>query len=64
MARTAHALISRAVAGVRGRTLIINLPGSSQAAIENLAFVWDAVPHTIAKAQGDSNDCASPAASY
>jgi molybdenum cofactor synthesis domain-containing protein len=53
-----HAIISRATAGIRGRTLIINLPGSPRAAIENLAAVWPAVPHAVAKIKGDQADCA------
>lgn len=58
MAKTPHAMISRAVAGVRGRTLIINLPGSPKGAIENLEAVLPAIPHAIAKIQGDPSDCA------
>lgn len=57
--KTPHAMISRAVAGIRGRTLIINLPGSPKGALENLEAVWPAVPHAVAKIQGDKNDCAS-----
>lgn len=55
--KSPHAIISRALAGIRGRTLIINLPGSPRAALENLQAVWPAVPHLIAKLQGDSADC-------
>jgi len=55
--KTPMAILSRAVAGVRGETLIINLPGSPQGAIENLAAVWPAVPHAVAKICGDSSDC-------
>lgn len=55
---TPHAMISRALAGIRGRTLIINLPGSPRGAQENLAAVWSAVPHAIAKLQGDPEECA------
>lgn len=58
MAKTPHAMLSRAVAGVRGRTLIINLPGSPKGAIENLEAVLPAIPHAIAKIQGDPSDCA------
>jgi len=58
--KTPHALISRAVAGSRGHTLIINLPGSPKGATENLVFVIKAIPHTIAKLQGDPADCAAP----
>ena len=56
--KTPHAIISRALAGIRGRTLIINLPGSPKGALENLAAIWPAVPHTVAKLQGDPSDCA------
>jgi molybdenum cofactor synthesis domain-containing protein len=58
LAKTPSAAISRAVAGVRGRTLIINLPGSPKGAVENLEAVWDAIPHAVAKIQGDPSDCA------
>lgn len=60
MAKTPHAMISRAVAGIRGTTLIINLPGSPRGAVENLEAVWPAVPHAVAKIQGDPGECASP----
>jgi molybdenum cofactor synthesis domain-containing protein len=56
--KTPMAIISRAVAGIINRSLIINLPGSPKAAIENLEAVWGAVPHTVAKIQGDTGDCA------
>ncbi len=56
--KLATAIISRAVAGIRRRSLIINLPGSPTGAVESLATVWPAVRHTIEKLQGDSNDCA------
>jgi molybdopterin adenylyltransferase len=56
--KTPHAIISRAVAGIRGRALIINLPGSPRGAIENLEAVWPAVPHAVAKIQGDPGECA------
>ncbi|KAF0220112.1 MAG: molybdopterin [Geobacteraceae bacterium] len=57
LAKTPHAMISRAVAGIRGRTLIINLPGSPKGAVENLEAVWGAVPHAIEKIRGDESDC-------
>jgi molybdopterin adenylyltransferase len=57
LSKTPFAIISRAVAGIRGRTLIVNLPGSPQGAIENLEAVWAAIPHTIGKIQGDTSDC-------
>jgi molybdopterin adenylyltransferase len=56
--KTPHAIISRAIAGIRKETLIINLPGSPRGAVENLEAVWSAIPHTIAKLKGDPADCA------
>lgn len=44
---TPHAMLSRAVAGIRGRTLIVNLPGSPKAARENLEVILPALPHGI-----------------
>lgn len=58
LAKTPHAMISRAIAGIRGKCLIINLPGSPTGAVENLEAVWPAVPHAVAKIQGDPADCA------
>lgn len=58
--KTPHAIISRAVAGIRKNTLIINLPGSPRGATENIGFVWTAVPHAIAKLQGDPEECGTP----
>ncbi len=55
--KTPHAIISRAVAGIRGATLIINLPGSPKGAVENLEAIWPAVPHAVEKIQGDMKDC-------
>lgn len=45
---TPHAMLSRAVCGIRGRTLIINLPGSPRGATENLRAILPALPHAIA----------------
>jgi molybdopterin adenylyltransferase len=58
MKKTPHAMISRAVAGIRGNTLIINLPGSPKGSLESLEAVLPAIPHAIAKLQGDPSDCA------
>ncbi len=44
---TPHAMLSRAVAGIRQRTLIVNLPGSPRAAKENLAVIAPALPHAV-----------------
>lgn len=45
---TPHAMISRAIAGVRGRCLIINLPGSPRAAVECLDVIAPALEHAVA----------------
>lgn len=58
MQKTPHAMISRAVAGIRGRSLIVNLPGSPRGAIENLEVILPAFPHALDKIQGDPSDCA------
>lgn len=44
---TPHAMLSRAIAGIRGRTLIINLPGSPKAAVENLQVVLPVLGHAV-----------------
>ncbi len=54
---TPHAIISRAICGIRKNSIIINLPGSERAAVENLGFVIKAIPHALAKLQGDPADC-------
>jgi molybdopterin adenylyltransferase len=56
---TPHAMISRALAGIRGRTLIINLPGSPKGARENLGVLLPALAHAIEKIKGDETECAS-----
>lgn len=58
--KTPHAMISRAMAGVRGRCLIINLPGSPRGVKENLNVVLPALKHALAKLGGDTTDCATP----
>jgi molybdenum cofactor synthesis domain-containing protein len=55
--KTPHAMISRAVAGIRKQTLIVNLPGSPKAVRENLAVILPALPHAIEKIKGDPRDC-------
>ena len=56
---TPHAMISRAVTGVRKSSLIINLPGSPKGARENLAVVLPALKHAIEKIKGDDSECGS-----
>ncbi|WP_051434656.1 molybdenum cofactor synthesis domain-containing protein [Desulfonatronum lacustre] len=57
--KTPHAVISRAVVGILGHALIINLPGSPKAVRENLEALLPALDHTLAKLQGDPSDCAT-----
>lgn len=45
---TRHAMLSRGIAGIRGRTLIINLPGSPKAVRENMAVLLPILPHALA----------------
>ncbi len=56
--KTKRAMLSRAVAGVKGRSLIINLPGSPKAVKENLETILDVIPHAIEKIKGDPSECA------
>ena len=45
--KTPHAMLSRAIAGIRGQTLIINLPGSPKGAIENLQTIAPVLSHAV-----------------
>jgi len=56
--KTPHAMISRAMAGVRSSSLIINLPGSPRGAEENLSVILPALDHGLSKLAGDTTDCA------
>lgn len=55
---TPRAMLSRAAAGIRGRTLIVNLPGSPKAARENLEAVLPALDHGLMMLRGGPADCA------
>ncbi len=55
--KTPRAMLSRATAGIRGRTLIVNLPGSEKAVRESLEAILDSLPHGIEVLTGQSGDC-------
>ena len=59
MKKTPYAMLSRAVAGIRGQTLIINMPGSPKAVRESLSVILECLPHAIEKIKGSEADCAS-----
>jgi molybdenum cofactor synthesis domain-containing protein len=52
---TPMAMVSRAVAGVRGRTLVLNLPGSERGATESLAAVLPALGHALRLLRGEAD---------
>lgn len=54
---TQKAVLSRQVSGIRGESIIVNLPGNPKAAIENLGFIIDALPHGIKILKNTINDC-------
>ena len=57
---TPRGMLSRSVAGIRGRSLIVNLPGSPKAALENLEPVLPAILHGLKMLRSDGpNDCAA-----
>ena len=56
---TSRAMLSRAVAGIRGKTIIINLPGSPKGVRECLGFVLGSLQHGIDILKGDSSECAT-----
>ena len=53
-AKTANAWLSRAVAGIRHETLIVNLPGSRKAAVENLEAILPVIPHAVKILRGEN----------
>jgi molybdopterin adenylyltransferase len=55
--KTPMASLSRAVAGIRNQSLIINLPGSPRGALENLEAVWPVLDHAVEKIRGGQEDC-------
>lgn len=55
---TPRAMLSRAVAGIRNQTLIINLPGSPRGVRESLAVILPVIPHAIQILKGQTGECA------
>ena len=55
---TPKAMLSRAVAGIRNKTLIINLPGSPKAVKECLEVIMPVLPHAIQILKGEASECA------
>ena len=53
LAITPHAMLSRSVSGIRGKTLIINLPGSPKGAVENLQVILPALGHAVKLLRGE-----------
>ena len=58
MTITKRAMLSRAAAGIRRKTLIINLPGSPKAVRESLEFIIDTLEHGLEILTGEASDCA------
>lgn len=58
MTITKRAILSRATAGIRGKTLIVNLPGSPKAVRESLEYIIDALAHGLEILSGEARDCA------
>jgi molybdenum cofactor synthesis domain-containing protein len=54
---TPHAMLSRGVSGIRGSTLVVNLPGSRKGATENVQVLLPALEHGLLKLRGDPADC-------
>ncbi len=57
---TDRAMLSRAQAGVRGRTLIVNLPGSPKGAVECLQVFLPVLAHAVETLRGEAYECARP----
>ncbi len=57
--QTPHAMMSRGVTGSRGQSLIINLPGSRKAALENIKVLLPCLAHALDKIKGSTEDCQS-----
>ena len=53
LAKTPHAMLSRSVCGIRGKTLIVNLPGSPKGAVENVQTILPVLPHAVQLLRND-----------
>jgi molybdenum cofactor synthesis domain-containing protein len=56
---TSHAMLSRATSGIRGKTIIINLPGSPKAVKECLEVIMPALSHGVDILHGRTSECAN-----
>lgn len=54
---TDRAMLSRAVSGIRGKSLIINLPGSPKAVKESIGFIIGVLPHAVETLSGNTQNC-------
>lgn len=61
LAVTPHAMLSRATSAIRGRTLIINMPGSPKACKEQFAVIAPALAHAVETLRGEAYECATSA---
>ena len=57
MLKTPHAMFSRGTSGIYGSTLIVTLPGSKRAALENIDVILGALRHGLQKLRGDTTKC-------
>lgn len=55
---TDRAMLSRGVSVIRGRTLIVNLPGSPKAVRESLGFIMNSLDHGLKILRGSASECA------
>ncbi|MCL0082260.1 MogA/MoaB family molybdenum cofactor biosynthesis protein [Dehalococcoidia bacterium] len=61
--KTPMGMLSRGVSGIRGKTLIVNLPGSPKAVRECLEVILPTLPHAIETLRGEASECATMEAS-
>ncbi len=59
LSHTPHAMVSRGVCGLRGKTLIVNCSGSPKAVREQVAVILPVLPHAITVLRGDAVECAT-----